>query len=205
MKTYKELNLSMKRICDISVASIALIIFLPVWAVICIAIALEDGRPFIFKQWRLGENKRPIKVIKFRSMHLQKITRVGRWIRLTGLDETLQFLMVLQGKMSVVGPRPLTDEDVCRIGWHDEKYRDRWLIKPGITGLAQLYSGRGARVSMFLDRYYFQYGSLYLDGKIIMLSFLIILIGKKRVKYFLPLNKIPAGRQGNYVGLDISP
>ena len=175
----------LKRTLDVTGSSLGMILLWPLWLLICLAIAIEDGAPFIFRQQRLGLFKQPFEVIKFRTMTNRKVTRVGRWLRATGLDETLQLLMVLKGDMSLVGPRPLTAADIERIGWHRESCQDRWEIKPGITGLAQLYSGRGARLSLHLDRYYRTHHSFRLDLKIIVLSALVNLFGKKRVQSWL--------------------
>ena len=83
--------------------------------------------------------------------------------------------------MSMVGPRPLTQHDIHRLGWHRDDCA-RFQVKPGITGLSQLYAGRGVRLSRFLDQKYIEQISLYLDLKIITLSFFINLMGKRRFK-----------------------
>ncbi|WP_020409606.1 sugar transferase [Hahella ganghwensis] len=181
-----------KRATDVVLAMVAIVIFVPLWLVIAVLILLEDGSPVLFRQKRLGKNKAPIAVIKLRTMKKGKVTQVGTWLRSTGLDESPQFLSVLAGKMSIIGPRPLTEADICRIGWSGEECADRWHTAPGITGMAQLFSGRGARLSLYLDRYYLQQQSLGLDIKIIFLSFLVTLIGKKRVQAMMRMNRKPS-------------
>ena len=86
-------------------------------AVIAAAILLDDGRPVLFRQERLGHRRRPFHILKFRSMRDGRVTRVGRVLRATGLDELPQFVNILRGDMSAVGPRPLTADDVARLGW----------------------------------------------------------------------------------------
>ena len=81
-----------------------------------------------------------------------KVTRVGRWLRQTGLDELPQLVNIYRGEMSVVGPRPLTPEDVERLGWNASHFDWRFGSKPGITGLSQLLSGRGVAASRRLKR-----------------------------------------------------
>ncbi|MCP4270931.1 MAG: sugar transferase [Gammaproteobacteria bacterium] len=174
-----------KRVLDIVVSILALALFAPVNFLITLFILLDDGLPLIYRQNRVGKSYREISIIKFRTMRNERVTRVGKWLRQTGLDEVLQFYSVLGGEMSVVGPRPLTQNDVLRMGWNLERYSNRWTIKPGITGLAQLFGGRGKKVSAFFDNYYRHQNSWMLDLKIIMLSFLVNIFGKKRIRVFI--------------------
>lgn len=176
--------MSDKRIFDIVCASLGAFTFLPVLLLISCMILIEDGGPVFFRQVRLGKEKRPFTIIKFRSMRNGNITRVGKWIRSTGLDEVMQFINVLKGEMSMVGPRPLTSQDVNRLGWDDNRVK-RFQVKPGITGLSQLYAGKGARVSAFLDQCYTERNTLTFDLTIIGLSLLVNLFGKRRVKAML--------------------
>ena len=81
-------------------------------ALIALSILLLDGRPILFRQQRIGKDKRPFDVIKFRTMRDGRITRVGNLLRQTGLDETAQVINILRGEMSIVGPRPLTPDDI---------------------------------------------------------------------------------------------
>jgi undecaprenyl phosphate N,N'-diacetylbacillosamine 1-phosphate transferase len=110
------------------------------------------------------------------------ITRVGRWLRRTGLDELPQFVNVCHGDMSIVGPRPLTPDDVARLNWSSVHHDWRFAMKPGITGLAQLVGGRSARHTARLDRLYRQRQSVALDVRIIALSFVINIAGKTAVR-----------------------
>lgn len=171
-----------KRLFDLSIATIGIVLFCPIWLLIALLILIDDGKPIIFKQQRLGKDKQLFSLIKFRSMRDNKITRVGHRIRLTGLDETLQFIAVIKGDMSIVGPRPLTKYDIERLNWNTAEYEQRWASPPGITGLAQLFAGSGARVSWFLDCKYSQNSSVLFDTYIVIASFAVNIFGKKRVK-----------------------
>src|SRR6186713_1995399 len=106
-----------KRLFDLIGAVAGLLAFLPAMAAIAGAILLEDGWPVLFRQERLGRDRLPFAILKFRSMRDGRITRVGRLLRATGLDELPQFVNILRGDMSAVGPRPLTAADVTRLGW----------------------------------------------------------------------------------------
>ncbi|ACM21989.1 glycosyltransferase [Geotalea daltonii FRC-32] len=173
-----------KRIFDMVAASIGLVVFLPVFFVVTLLILLEDGGPVLFVQERLGKEMRMFRIYKFRSMREGRVTRVGGWIRATGLDELLQFFNVLGGSMSMVGPRPMTMEDVTRLDWQDPAL-GRWRCKPGMTGLAQLFAGKGRSVSRFFDDRYAGSYSLFLDSRIVFLSFMVNCFGKGPVKRVL--------------------
>ena len=175
----------MKRRLDIAFAVFALLFLFPLLFLIALFIKAGDGGPIIFLQFRAGQYKRPFKVYKFRTMRDGKITRVGYWLRKTGLDELAQIINILKGEMSVVGPRPLTYEDIERLGWGTRYHISRWHLKPGITGLAQLYAGRSAHYSWFYDKVYSKTASPILDLKIIILSFIMNIIGKQRVRNWL--------------------
>jgi lipopolysaccharide/colanic/teichoic acid biosynthesis glycosyltransferase len=171
-----------KRILDVILAASACTAFAPVVAVIMIAIWLEDrGSPF-FTQPRVGKGRMTFRILKFRTMRAGVVTRVGRWLRRTGLDELPQFVNVLCGEMSIVGPRPLTVEDITRLDWSSESHDWRFAMKPGITGIAQLAGGRSAQHSARLDRLYLRRQSATLDLRMIALSFITNVIGKTAVR-----------------------
>src|SRR5215471_15510426 len=134
-----------KRALDVIAAAAACAVFTPTAAMVTLATWLEDGGPPLFLQTRVGRRRQPFTIFKFRSMRAQSVTHVGRWLRRTGIDEVAQFVNVCRGEMSVVGPRPLTGEDLQRLGWTDARTDWRFVTKPGITGLSQLYGGRSAR------------------------------------------------------------
>lgn len=176
----------LKRLFDVVGAAGGLVAFAPVMAVVALAILLEDGLPLLFHQERLGEERRPFTIRKFRSMRRDgSITRVGRVLRATGLDELPQFINVLRGEMSAVGPRPLTPADVTQLGWSTPRHDFRWRVPPGLTGLAQVIGAESPRLSLFLDRTYIARQSLMLDIRLTMLSFAINALGKERARAWL--------------------
>ena len=175
------MNKIFKRIVDISIALSAVIILLPVLVVIFVAVRLTSKGPVIFKQERAGLNGRPFVFYKFRTMKLgvdpfgpspksgddPRLTKIGRFLREHSLDELPQFFNVLKGEMSIVGPRPLY---ISQMAEWDQRQRKRLLVKPGITGLAQI-SGRGhlTREEKFeLDVKYVETAAFLADIKIVI-------------------------------------
>lgn len=157
------------------------------WVLVLIALSIWilDGRPILFRQQRLGLHKQPFSIYKFRTLQNGVVTKSGQFLRQTGLDELAQILNILQGDMSVIGPRPLTQADVLRLGWDDVYHTKRWAIKPGITGLAQLYGGRSAKVSWQMDKVYQVRMSWWLDMRVVLWSLAVNVLGKRRVRTFL--------------------
>ncbi|QDL54542.1 undecaprenyl-phosphate glucose phosphotransferase [Rhodoferax aquaticus] len=181
-----------KALVDYTVAAIALVLLSPVLLVIAIAVKVSSPGPVLFSQKRLGWNDEEIWVYKFRSMYLHqdapdtvtqakradaRITKVGGFLRRTSLDELPQFINVLQGKMSVVGPRPHAlqhNRDYVKL---IPKYALRHKVKPGITGWAQICGYRGETDTLDKmegrvkhDIYYLEHWSVWLDLKIIALT-----------------------------------
>ena len=142
---------------DILGASIALLVFLPLLMCIALAIRLESGGPVIFKQRRTGHNGRIFTIYKFRTMTVaedcdnvrqatrndSRVTEVGALLRKLSLDELPQFLNILNGDMSIVGPRPHALAHDNHFGEQIPTYADRFRAKPGLTGLAQVNGLRG--------------------------------------------------------------
>ncbi len=187
-----------KRISDILLSSIILILISPVLLALAIGVKLSSPGPVLFKQYRYGVDGNKILVYKFRSMRVHKeasfvkqatkdddrITRFGHFIRKTSLDELPQFINVLQGRMSIVGPRPHAVS-------HNEEYRKlikgymvRHMVKPGVTGWAQVNGFRGetqtldkmeSRIRYDLD--YLRHWSLYLDLWIIFRTVIVVFKG----------------------------
>lgn len=187
-----QLQMVVKRLIDIVVSAVALALFLPVMLVIAIVVKVTSPGEVIFRQWRGGKNGRLFTIYKFRTMTKDapnsalgsyaykddpRITSVGKFLRRTSLDELPQLFNVLRGDMSIVGPRP-------DLPHHVEKYtrfqRQRLLVKPGITGWAQV-RGRNqiswdARIK--LDVEYVQRWSLVRDLDVILRTGAVVLTGK---------------------------
>ncbi len=171
----------MKRLVDVVLALAALALLAPVLAAVAVAVALESGRPVLFRQLRVGLGGREFGMYKFRSMVANaaaigpyftsdgdpRITRVGRFIRRTSLDEMPQLFNVLAGDMSLVGPRP--DVPAQRGLYSDEQWAIRCSVRPGITGLAQarLRSTATPQERLDLDLRYAREHSLWLDLRIL--------------------------------------
>ena len=174
----------MKRCLDVVSAAAALLVLAPVWLLAALAIALEGGGPVLFQQTRLGLRGREFKMLKFRSMRRgadttgpyftaandPRITRVGRLIRRTSIDELPQLINVLRGDMSLVGPRP--DVPAQRGLYNDTDWAQRCSVRPGITGLAQalLRSEATQAQRLALDLRYTHEASVWFDLKIMALT-----------------------------------
>lgn len=172
----------MKRAMDLTLSLLALPLLAPVMALVALAILLESGRPVLFRQQRVGQGDREFGLYKFRSMvkdaaavgpyHTAagdpRVTRVGRFIRRTSLDELPQLLNVLRGEMSLVGPRP--DVPAQRALYTPADWRERCSVRPGITGLAQaqLRSAATPEQRLALDLRYVRERSLALDARILV-------------------------------------
>jgi undecaprenyl phosphate N,N'-diacetylbacillosamine 1-phosphate transferase len=174
-----------QRFFDVVGASAGLAAFAPVMAAMAAAVVIEDGGPVFFRQERLGYRRRPFQILKFRSMRDGRVTRVGRFLRATGLDEVPQFVNILRGDMSAVGPRPLTAEDVARLGWAGSEFDFRWACRPGLTGLAQLLGARADQDALRFDRVHARGWSVVLDCQLIACSFAVNAFGKSRVRRWL--------------------
>lgn len=146
-----------KRIIDLTLSLILLIFFLPLLLNVALAIKLTSRGPIFFTQWRYSAGLRPFKIIKFRSMYVSdqdepvrqatqhdpRVSPIGRFIRKTSIDELPQLLNVLRGEMSLVGPRPHPIDLDDRFVPHVDNYLCRYMVRPGITGHAQVNGARG--------------------------------------------------------------
>jgi Undecaprenyl-phosphate glucose phosphotransferase len=193
-----------KTVEDYVLASIATLLLLPVLGLIALAVKLDSPGPVLFRQPRHGWNNSQFNVFKFRTMRFEpaktggalkqtarddeRITRLGRFLRRSSLDELPQLLNVLRGEMSLVGPRPhaVNMQTEERYG-HEiiDEYAHRHRMKPGITGWAQVHGYRGAtdtvdqlRLRVEHDLYYIENWSLALDLKIMVLTVSNVLVGK---------------------------
>jgi lipopolysaccharide/colanic/teichoic acid biosynthesis glycosyltransferase len=198
MADYKR-ECELKRICDIFLAVIGLLFSAWLWVLMCILIVINDGTPIFVKQMRVGKNGRLFTFWKFRSMkkssdgarlHCQaqendtRATRFGSILRKTALDELPQLINILCGDMSLVGPRPLLFQERELHGGEETVeqipgYRERISIRPGLTGLAQIYAPRDLpRKRKFeYDILYIRKMNFPLDIKLLLISILVTLTG----------------------------
>lgn len=170
----------MKRVMDVLLSLVALVLLSPVLLVAGLLIAIEGGRPVLFRQTRMGLHGQEFGMYKFRSMvsnaaaigpyftaaNDPRITKVGRFIRRTSIDELPQLLNVLKGDMSLVGPRP--DVPAQRSLYSDAEWAQRCSVRPGITGLAQVkYRSEATQEQrLALDLHYSREASVWLDLQI---------------------------------------
>ena len=164
------------------IAFTLLLILLPFLVIISCVIILFEQESAFFIQERIGIKKLSFRLIKLRTMKDNRITFIGSILRKTGIDEIPQLINILKGEMNFIGPRPLTQNDIERLGWQTEYYRKRWNVKPGLTGLAQLSPICHKKMSFFLDSYYVKNRKITLDFCILFMSFLVLFIGKQNVK-----------------------
>jgi lipopolysaccharide/colanic/teichoic acid biosynthesis glycosyltransferase len=185
-----------KRAFDGILASSGLVASLPLWAVIAAAIKLEDGGPVFYRQERVGVEGCPFMALKFRSMKPDaeagvgavqaaeddsRVTKVGRLLRATAMDELPQLWNILRGDMSFVGPRALRPGEIEQHGTGCVRleavpgYATRIRVRPGLTGIAQIYAARNIprRFKFRYDSLYIKRQSLWLDLRLILLSFWI--------------------------------
>jgi lipopolysaccharide/colanic/teichoic acid biosynthesis glycosyltransferase len=190
----------MKRAFDVALAGAGLLISLPLWVVFGAAIKLEDGGPVFYSQPRVGFRGRIFDALKFRSMRANaesgvgavqavendpRVTRVGRFMRRTAMDELPQLWNIFRGDMSFVGPRALRPGEVDTSGTNliqiDQipGYAARTAVRPGLTGIAQIYAPRDVprRQKFRYDRIYVRRQSMWLDLRLILLSFWISFLG----------------------------
>jgi lipopolysaccharide/colanic/teichoic acid biosynthesis glycosyltransferase len=196
----------LKRVFDVTLAASGLVLSSPLWIIFAGAIMVEDGGPVFYRQNRVGRGGRTFDALKFRSMrpdaevatgaiqateHDPRVTRIGRFMRATAMDELPQLLNILRGDMSFVGPRALRPGEI-ETGSHGRPERleevpgfeHRIRVRPGLTGLAQVYAPRDVprRQKFKYDRLYVERRSWCLDVRLILLSFWISLLGTWEVR-----------------------
>lgn len=196
---HNPIGLRFKRYLDILIAVLGGLILLPVFIAIALAIYLSMGRPILYRQRRTGENGAEFTVVKFRTMVTDaedegaqyatlddvRITRVGRFLRKFRLDELPQLWNVLKGEMSFIGPRPERPEFIADLQRQIPYYNLRHVVKPGITGWAQVMYGYAdsegdAVEKLQYDLFYIKNYSLILDISIMVKSMKVILFGTGR-------------------------
>lgn len=182
----KNLNLFIKRLIDITGSLFGILILLPILIIIAISIKLTSKGPILFKQERIGKNGDTFKILKFRTMVVNaekigdglfvktdadsRITKVGKFLRSTSLDELPQLVNVLKGEMSLVGPRPPVPHHPYKYEDYSDFQKRRFELKPGMTGLAQVtvrnsvpWEGR-----IPVDVEYVENFNVFLDIKILL-------------------------------------
>lgn len=177
------------RTLDLVIAGSAFVALLPLMILIGIAIRIDSPGPALFIQERLGINRSPLRIIKFRSMVQDaesksgpqwaveadpRITRVGRFLRKSRLDELPQLWCVVTGQMSLVGPRPIRVAFADQLAEHSPIYNRRFLVKPGITGYAQIYAPYGSNIAEQLEK--IPYDQRYLDEGLSIWSYISLLV-----------------------------
>jgi putative colanic acid biosynthesis UDP-glucose lipid carrier transferase len=190
-KPIRDWGYALKLALDYVLGVISLIVFAPVMLAVAVAIKLDSPGPVLFKQRRHGYNHRLIHVYKFRTMRVtedgphvpqarkddERVTRIGKFLRRTSIDELPQLFNVLKGEMSLVGPRPHAVAHNQLYCARLERYANRHCVKPGMTGWAQIHGFRGPtedpekmRKRVQMDLYYIENWSISLDLKIIALT-----------------------------------
>lgn len=181
---------TVKRTFDIVISALALLGLLPFFALLAVAIKLDSKGPVFFRQERLGKDRKPFQLLKFRSMFLgaeklgvyeqkddPRVTRVGRVIRPLSINELPQFINVLKGDMSLIGPRPVLPAHPWDWAEASPEQRKRFQVKPGLTGWAAVNGRKNVpwdrRVA--LDAEYVERVSLMFDLKIIWRSIFVVL------------------------------
>ncbi len=186
-----------KRAFDIVVSAITLSLIWPVLLVVAVAIRMDSEGPVFFRQERIGKGGKPFRIIKFRSMYIDaekagpalssdddpRVTKIGRWLRKTRVDEFPQFWNVLIGDMSIVGPRPERQFFIDKITEKAPHYRHLHKIRPGITSWGQVKYGYASTVEQMLERLkfdilYMENISLALDLKILLYTVIVIVEGR---------------------------
>jgi lipopolysaccharide/colanic/teichoic acid biosynthesis glycosyltransferase len=186
-----------KRGLDVALSGFGLIASAPLWAAFALAVWLEDRGPIFFRDERIGRGGRPFSLLKFRTMvpdadrrfgsypageRDPRVTRVGRWLRATAMDELPQLWNIFRGDMSFVGPRALRAHEYGDDAGRDAAagFERRQAVQPGLTGLAQIFAPRDAprRQKLRYDLLYLRAGGFWLDVRLIALSFWISFRGK---------------------------
>ena len=188
----------LKRLSDIIVGLALLSLTLPLMALTMLAIKIDSPGPVFYRQQRVGRFDKPFTLLKFRSMTADaeaggnpvwaqrndpRVTRVGRFIRATRIDELPQLVNVLVGEMSLVGPRPERPHFVEQLSRAIPFYRQRSYVKPGVTGWAQINFPYGASVEdarekLAYDLYYVKNRSLLLDAAVLVSTVRVVLFGE---------------------------
>lgn len=188
--------LKMKEMLDVMLSALVIIIALPILILIVLAIKLESKGPALFVQERLGQHGKVFKIYKFRTMCINaekggvyevkndtRVTKVGKVLRRTSLDEIPQLINVLKGEMSIIGPRPPLTYHPWPLNEYTKIQKKRFLVKPGITGLAQINGRKGISWEQRIkyDVKYVKNISFGLDLKIFFITIIKVLTMKGNI------------------------
>jgi exopolysaccharide biosynthesis polyprenyl glycosylphosphotransferase len=193
-----EWEKKLKRLMDIIVSLLILLLSVPITILTSIAIKIDSKGPIFFKQERLGQNGKPFKVLKFRSMIVDaekhtgpvwsqkndpRVTRMGRFVRKARIDEIPQMYNVLKGEMSLVGPRPERAFFVEKLSQEIPYYKRRLKVRPGVTGWAQIKHKydetiEDVKIKLRYDLFYIENMSIRMDFKILLRTVFVVLFGK---------------------------
>lgn len=192
-----NLTLGLKRSADILFSMLALLLLWPVFLIIAIVIWIDSGRPIFFTQERIGKDNVPFRIYKFRTMRLnaeedgpqlsnpldKRVTRIGIYLRRYRLDELPQFINILRGEMSLVGPRPERSYYIEKLSHQTPDFPTLLQMKPGLTSWGQVKYGYASTVEQISERmqydlYYIRHFSLLFDLKIILHTIKIVFSGK---------------------------
>jgi exopolysaccharide biosynthesis polyprenyl glycosylphosphotransferase len=188
----------LKRLMDIFISLLLLLITSPILIIAALAIKIDSEGPVLFKQERLGQNGKPFKVLKFRSMIKDaekytgpvwsqkddpRVTRLGKFVRKARIDEIPQMVNVLKGEMSLVGPRPEREFFVEKLSKEIPYYKRRLKVRPGVTGWAQIKhkydeSIEDVKIKLRYDLFYIENMSIRMDFKILLRTVFVVLFGK---------------------------
>lgn len=190
------LNWCIKRLMDLIIAAAALVVASPIMVIAAVLVKLTSKGPVIFKQERIGLHNKPFKMYKFRTMKVQKsaeeqkgwttkddprVTKVGKFLRRTSIDELPQLFNILKGDMSVVGPRPERPQFVEKFKEEIPRYMVKHQVRPGLTGWAQVNGYRGdtsIKKRIEYDIFYIENWTISFDVKIILMTFFTGFINK---------------------------
>ena len=193
-----EWEKKLKRLMDIIVSLLILLLSVPITILTSIAIKIDSKGPIFFKQERLGQNGKPFKVLKFRSMIVDaekhtgpvwsqkndpRVTKMGRFVRKARIDEIPQMFNVLKGEMSLVGPRPERAFFVEKLSQEIPYYKRRLKVRPGVTGWAQIKHKYDetiddVKIKLRYDLFYIENMSIRMDFKILLRTVFVVLFGK---------------------------
>lgn len=185
---------AIRRLTELILAVVLLVLTLPAILMVALAIKVESRGPVLYQQERLGKNWQKFYIYKFRSMYVDaekdgpqwakkgdpRVTRVGKFIRKTRIDEIPQLLNVINGEMSLIGPRPERECFTRKFMKQNARFPERLAVKPGLTGWAQVNGGYDVtpEEKYELDMYYIRHQSLALDLKILLKTVKVVLTGE---------------------------